>query len=848
MASNARSRGRTGVAASTSRRQGDPLVPVRDSRFAHALSAHQHRTAAALLGLLVLVYLWPALIGGGVLAPLALLYKMPPWTGLAPHDLSSYFNSGLLDVTFSYYPWDVLARELIRSGTFPAWNPHALGGTPFWANPEVGWLSPFNVPLWVLPLNYALGVVAALKLWVAGFGAYLLARELRLGFWAGLLAGVSFTLCAFHVSWLSHSAFTAVSVTFPWLLLLAERTVQRGRSLDALALTGVAAVALAGGHPGTQVHVFAGTVLYALLRAALSGELAAAERLRRVGLVVAGCALGALLMAVVLLPAQQAAIDSAGAAARRGGGTEEFHGAHMPFGVLRTALLPEWWGRPSEAIGGPSVFNERTFYAGTLALLLTPVGLLAAWRTTWRRTLPFALLALLGAAVALEAPGLHALVVHLPPFDRVQNQRLVLWFELAVALLGAFGLQALLDGGEGVRAARRAAWAVAGVTLVGLLVAAASIGLGGGALGRAVAWMGHRTPPVSTDGMALASVLWALVFAGGLAAILLLRRARPRHVALAGGLVVLLAALDMLHFAHGYQSMGPASRAIPPSTPAIAFLQRHADAGRIAGFEFAVANDWSTVYGLRDVRGYDAPQPSLRFHRLWLTLEPQQRLHTDYVFSTLEATSLNVLGLLGGRLLATAPDLSGGLPGLKPVYDGRDAHIFENARAVPRAFVAGRVDVADDEDAEMAAIVSDRFDPRTDAVVRADELGVAPVPSAGARGSVRVAGEENARVALHADLQRRALVVLDDAWAPGWRVTVDGRPAQALQADMVLRGVVVPAGRHEVVWSYRVPGLRAGAALSVLGLLIVGGWGGWLVVRARRRDGRRRRFPLARGA
>jgi uncharacterized membrane protein YfhO len=50
----------------------------------------------------------------------------------------------------------------------------------------------------------------------------------------------------------------------------------------------------------------------------------------------------------------------------------------------------------------------------------------------------------------------------------------------------------------------------------------------------------------------------------------------------------------------------------------------------------------------------------------------------------------------------------------------------------------------------------------------------------------------------------------------------------------VLRGVVVPAGAHEVVWSYRVPGLRLGVALSLLGLLAALAWAGALLVRARR--------------
>ena len=814
-------------------------IVVRAERVGRALSAHEHRTAAGLLALLVLVYLWPALVGGGLLAPIAVMYQVAPWQSLAPADLSQYLNPGLTDVPLSYYPWDVLARELIHAGTFPAWNPYALAGTPFFANPEVGWLSPFNVPLWVLPLNYALGVVAALKLWVAGFGAYLLVRELRLSFWPGMLAGVSFALCAFHVVWLSHSAFASVSVLLPWLLLLVERIVRDGRSRDGLALAGIVAVVLAGGHPGTQLHVLAAAVLYALVRAALSPDVERRDRLRRVGLVGGACALGALLMAVVLLPAQQAAIDSAGAAARRGGGTEEFHGASMPFDVLRTALFPEWWGRPSEVVAGPSVFNERTFYAGAIALVLA-VAALGAWRDAWRRMAPFGVLAVLGVAVALEAPGLHALVIHLPLFDRVQNQRILLWFLLAVSVLAAFGLQALLDA---PRQGRRFAWVAIGAAAVAALVAVGSIGSGGNAVSEAADYVMHRTAPVTGTGLALASVIWSMLFVAGLAAVLLLARARPRWAALVGALVVLLAALDMLHFAHGYQSMGPASKAIPPRTEAIAFLQRHAGEGRIAGVEFTVANDWSTVYHLRDARGYDAPQPSVRFHRLWQAINPEQRLHTSYSFSGLDPLSLKVLGLLGTRYIAAEPETSAKAPGLSRVYRGDDATVFENAHAMPRAIVASRVHVAGDEDEELAAIVQDAFDPRTDVVVRRDELSGDAPPSRGAgAGTARVVDEENSRVTLRATLPRRGVVVLDDAWAPGWEVAIDGRPARALQADMVLRGVVVPAGSHEVVWSYRVPGLRAGLLLSGLGLLIAAGWAGWLVA-----SHRRRRFPVAPG-
>jgi hypothetical protein len=66
-----------------------------------------------------------------------------------------------------------------------------LSGTPFLGNAQTALFSPFSFPLWVLPLSFALGFAAALKLWMAAFGTYLLARELRLGFWPAVLAGSS---------------------------------------------------------------------------------------------------------------------------------------------------------------------------------------------------------------------------------------------------------------------------------------------------------------------------------------------------------------------------------------------------------------------------------------------------------------------------------------------------------------------------------------------------------------------------------------------------------------------------------------------------------------------------------
>ncbi|HEU4703105.1 MAG TPA: hypothetical protein VFS37_11550, partial [Conexibacter sp.] len=710
------------------------------ARALGALAAHQHRTAAGLLALPVLVCLWPVLVGGGLLAPTANLFIVPPFSALAtPADLAR-FQPELADVVGTYYPWATLARDLLHSGTFPAWNPYAFAGTPLFANPQLAWLSPFSLPLWILPLNYGLGVAAALKLWVAGFGAYLFCRELRLGFWPAMLAGVGFTFCTFNVVWLTFGIFVSVAALLPWAMWLTERIVRRGRALDALALVGVVAVIQSGGHPGTQVHVLLAVVLYALLRAAAVAGRNRAERLRALGLVGGAIALGTLILAVVLLPAQEAAEGTFGAALRRNG-APTLSDTQISPRALRTALFPEWWGRPSEHFEARVFkFREGTLYAGTVALILAALALVSPGR--WRVKAPLALIGALGPLVLVRAPLIYSAVIHLPLLNAVQPQRIILLFEFAVVVLAAFGLQAAFDA----RRSRRWPLVAALALLAGLVAVAAAAAAGGSATVSGVARQMLRradagVEPVSSATLALASVGWWLLLAVAVGAVLMLARSRPRWSGPAAAAIVLLLAFDLLHYAHGWNPMGPASETIPRPTGAVRYMRSHAGQDRIVGLGITLQTDWPTMYRLADVRGRDAPQPSLEFARLWLALDSLE-VATVRRF---DAASVNVLGLLGARWLLTAPDFEpAGLAqrDIRLAYSGADAAVYENTRAVPRAFVPARMRVVRAEVPALRAIFERRFDPRRVAVVRRDELGDVPVPARGA-GVARVVRTEN---------------------------------------------------------------------------------------------------------
>lgn len=75
--------------------------------------------------------------------------------------------------------------------------------------------------------------------------------------------------------------------------------------------------------------------------------------------------------------------------------------------------------------------------------------------------------------------------------------------------------------------------------------------------------------------------------------------------------------------------------------------------------------------------------------------------------------------------------------------------------------------------------------------------------------------------------KENALLVLADAWYPGWRAEIDGRVIACLPANLWMRAVPVPAGRHQVrVWfhqDYLLPGLLISLA-NISALLLTLAW------------------------
>lgn len=152
-----------------------------------------------------------------------------------------------------------------------------------------------------------------------------------------------------------------------------------------------------------------------------------------------------------------------------------------------------------------------------------------------------------------------------------------------------------------------------------------------------------------------------------------------------------------------------------------------------------------------------------------------------------------------------------------------------NPRAVPRAFVTYGARPAPEPAALLEALARDDFDPLTASFVEGDPGLPASAPVRGEAARFVVDDEET--VEIEATLAQPGLVVLADAFAPGWRATVDGVAAPIYATNFLFRGVPAPTGTHRVRFEYRPRSVLVGAAASTLGLVVLVG----LVVSGRRR-------------
>jgi hypothetical protein len=153
-----------------------------------------------------------------------------------------------------------------------------------------------------------------------------------------------------------------------------------------------------------------------------------------------------------------------------------------------------------------------------------------------------------------------------------------------------------------------------------------------------------------------------------------------------------------------------------------------------------------------------------------------------------------------------------------------DVTVFENRRALPRAWLVGDVVPMPDDNA-IGTIKSSRlpegsrFNAASMAVV---DPAAAPQVSHFTPGASTVLVDRigDGDIGVRVSSEGGGFLVLSENAYPGWRARVDGREVPIARADVTLQGVVVPAGTHRVEFTMESRSLRAGMIVSAIAAVL----------------------------
>jgi hypothetical protein len=733
-------------------------------------------------------------------------------------------------------------RSLYQDHVYPLWNPFVFLGMPSFASGTYNPLIyPPDWPVALLQKALPLPDLTWMLIYylLAGFFMFLLAREWGARPEGALLAGAAFVFAPNLIAVGSHGHGSQLvgSAYIPLILWLATRWMRRGgvAHLGWLALAG--GFQMLRGHVQVSFYAWIAVALYAAIEwiATLRRPAELPSRTARAAGIALAAALAFGLAGFYNLPLWDYARWSIRGGAEGGGVGMSYatQWSLAPYELL-SVVVPGWVGFGGATYWGSMPFTDYpNAYLGIVTVLLALPAFLSGG-------VPRAFAVVLAGSALLVSFGRHLplygfLYDHLPLFNKFRVPVMVIILLQVSACLGlAWGWSSALDRG-GTKAERGSGLERLLLGAGAVLAAALVLGVLGQGLWReryiaaATALRGAGEQPFPRQLAELACQ--GFVRDLGRACLLGLATVGIAWLAVRGKLAVSISTVGILVLL--LLELWPvSSRLMQPvlgdpiqgsmefgRDDVVEFLEK---AGGPGAFRvFPVQEFQSNRYagfGIASVGGYHAAKPRLA----------QDFLQSGLATHPLWMRLLNVRYIVSPQPLDPVPD------SLRQVHSGSQV-IYENLLALPRATVVGRYRVVTPAKAILDSVSSGTSESAEVTFLERDpHLTLGPVT--GARAEI-VSYRLN-DVTVDVDTPGPGLLRLADLWYPDWIATVDGRPAQVLRADDLLRAVPVPAGRHRVVFRYESPSVRRGLVLSLASLvLVLLLFVGDRVLRARRRPG-----------
>jgi len=697
------------------------------------------------------------------------------------------------------------SAKLAEEGA-PLWSPYFFGGMPCMASVQYplftytffnwGVVERIIAVLFINPMMDSNIRLMLFHFLMAGAFTYLLARSLRMSWLVSIFAGLiyMFTPQLIALPNVGHGSKLFTCAYIPLVLLTVKRMLERRKLLD------FALFVLAVGMTLLSFHVQ--MAFYALLAGGMylvwsvifdiKGQSRAIPL--KVVLFVAGVALGFGFAASAYLPVYEYTPYSIRGGSE--GGLDWDYATNWSFHPLEslTYVVPSFFGFGGSTYWGYMPFTDMPLYWGMAALVL---AVMAAILARNRMVTFFLILFFFAWIVSFGKyfPILFKPMFELMPFFKsfrvpVMIQILMVF---SIAMLAGYGLEKVKE-----MAGKSAPLKPILYTAGGILAAAVVMSVLYSPFQSAVTgWIKTIRPQMPVQAHAqlfnmLLGDLWkGAIFAGAVLGLVYLFLKRKVNFNLLVPLLSLLLLIDLWVVNRNLINPAPQAnmQAYLQPTPAVNFLRAQGKPFRVYPADRIRPQNWYGYFGLESIDGY---------------LGTKMKRYQE-ILDGVGLNNFNLINMLNARYILSDRDLSS-LPNLELAMDGQQK-VYLNKTALPRAWLVKDIVILPQLEDRLEYLKA--FNPRTEAIVEQP----IDLPSK-TGGEAEILSWSPLEVRVKTRSAGGSFLALSEVYYPPyWKARVDGKETRIYPTNQLLRGVVVPAGEHEVVFKCESVVYRAGWAV-----------------------------------
>lgn len=731
---------------------------------------------------LCLLFFYP-LLNGKIPIPADTIVGMyHPYRDLFTPDYPSgmpFRNPLITDPVRQQYIWRKLAVDNLKKGSLPVWNPYSFSGTPLVANFQSGAFYPLNILFFLLPYNTAWSVLIFIQPFFAAFFLYLYLRDRRTSPAASFIGSVSFAFSGFSVAWMEWNTVLQTGMWLPLIILAKEKLLNKMTIKWSLILIFAEISMFLAGHLQVFFYAFIISNLYLAVRFL---QLKKGMMIRdSVPFLLTGLAV-VIITSVQWLPTLKFILVSA-----RDGDQAGFlkEGWFIPWQNLIQFLSPDFFGNPATGnYWGVWNYGEFIGYIGIIPLIFALYGLV--FRQD-KKILFFG--TLLFSSIFLSFPTLLAkmpFILKLPFISTSQPTRLLYVIDLSLCILASLGFEQYRHD----KNIRKIAGILFPLGVLYMLLYIFTL--------NPILWQINLNPDYAIIAQKNLIFPIGIFIISSILMILLIKISDIKAVKVILAVLFFVIIADLFRFGWKFLPFSDAEL-LYPQTAIISYLNSNLGEGRIMSLDRRILPaNFSAYHKLQNVSGYDPLYLTSynRFAGAWdrnaadISFSSYNRIVTPANYRNFITDLMGVSYILNyGSIKDTR---------LEFIMIEGETYLYRNHQAFPRAFLAENVIRVKDPQEEMKKMYELGIALRQTAVTSANlEL---PYSKIGKNEYANIIKYEDNRIEIEAGADLNRLLVLSDIYYPAWKATLDGKETGIYKVDFLLRGVVVPAGIHRIVF------------------------------------------------